>query len=206
MRRVYVTHCMPSFCQMIRKCKCVYQNRLWKKHEGVYVYLALRTTLIPLPLFLPLFLPLLLFLLVSPKQKIIQPYPFSFTCQKQKKKLPTNFTNIILLLFITYNTFDFYGRRMQLLHLYGPHVFEEAVIDPIKTMKKDVLPRFVVSDICQELINNLALCEPLPSADMLQVVAPSSDEVIHIVTHTILHNINSQTIYNIIITLITLKR
>ena len=72
-----------------------------------------------------------------------------------------------------------------MLHLYGPHVFEEAVIDPIKTMKKDVLPRFVVSDICMELINNLALCEPLPGEDQLQVVAPSNDEVtiLHFWTH-----------------------
>jgi hypothetical protein len=34
-------------------------------------------------------------------------------------------------------------KRIDLLSLYGPHVFEEAVIDPIKTMSKDVLPRFL---------------------------------------------------------------
>ena len=74
---------------------------------------------------------------------------------------------------------------MQLLHLYGPQVFEEAVIDPIKTMKKDVLPRFVVSDICQELFNQMALCEPLPLENQLEVVAPSNDEVNTLSSQTI---------------------
>ena len=66
-------------------------------------------------------------------------------------------------------------RRMKLLHMYGPHVFEEACLDPIKTMKKDVIPRFLVSDICDELMNQLALCDPLPITTLLDVSAPEDD-------------------------------
>ena len=36
-------------------------------------------------------------------------------------------------------------RRIELFDLYGPEVFSEALLDPIKTMHKDVLPRYLVS-------------------------------------------------------------
>jgi hypothetical protein len=55
-------------------------------------------------------------------------------------------------------------KRIDLLHLYGPNVFEEAVLDPIKTMRKDVLPRFLQSNDYLAMIENLASCDPLPPA------------------------------------------
>ena len=36
-------------------------------------------------------------------------------------------------------------RRMLLLDLYGPNVFAEALLDPIKTINEDMLPRFLAS-------------------------------------------------------------
>jgi hypothetical protein len=60
-------------------------------------------------------------------------------------------------------------KRINLIHLYGPHVFEEACIDPVKTMKKDVLPRFLRSDIFRTMIQSLAKLEPLPPACQLIV-------------------------------------
>ena len=36
-------------------------------------------------------------------------------------------------------------RRMLLLDLYGPDVFAEALLDPLKTINRDVLPRFLAS-------------------------------------------------------------
>jgi len=92
--------------------------------------------------------------------------------------------------------------RMKLIHLYGPHIFEEAVrtharplfhsacvsrltacvavcvcvlllrlqvLDPIKTMKKDVLPRFLASELAENLFVNLAMCDPLPDKSTLNV-------------------------------------
>jgi hypothetical protein len=53
-------------------------------------------------------------------------------------------------------------KRINLIHLYGPHIFEEACIDPIKTMKKDVLPRFLTSEIFRTMIKSLVALEPLP--------------------------------------------
>lgn len=66
-------------------------------------------------------------------------------------------------------------KRLGLIHLYGPEVFEEACIEPIKTMKKDILPRFLVSDIAARMVFNVASCEPhTPPASDLIVPPPKS--------------------------------
>ena len=66
-------------------------------------------------------------------------------------------------------------KRIGLLHLYGPKVFEEATREPIKTMKKDILPRFLVSDTFQKMIVNVSSCEPTPPpASELKVPPPRS--------------------------------
>lgn len=66
-------------------------------------------------------------------------------------------------------------KRIRLLHLYGPEVFEEATREPIKTMKKDILPRFLSSDIFRRMIANVASCEPTPPpASDLKVPPPES--------------------------------
>eukprot|EP00596_Hydrurales_sp_CCMP1899_P001135 CAMPEP_0119052002 /NCGR_PEP_ID=MMETSP1177-20130426/73441_1 /TAXON_ID=2985 /ORGANISM="Ochromonas sp, Strain CCMP1899" /LENGTH=296 /DNA_ID=CAMNT_0007031417 /DNA_START=330 /DNA_END=1220 /DNA_ORIENTATION=+ len=64
-------------------------------------------------------------------------------------------------------------KRIKLLHLYGPHVFDEAVLDPIKTMKKDVLPRFLQSTTFRAMIHSLASCDTLPPASNLSLPPPS---------------------------------
>jgi hypothetical protein len=43
-------------------------------------------------------------------------------------------------------------KRIQFLHLYGPAIFDEALIDPILTMKKDMLPRFKDSDTVNRMV------------------------------------------------------
>ena len=66
-------------------------------------------------------------------------------------------------------------KRLGLIHLYGPEVFEEACIEPIKTMKKDILPRFLVSDVAARMVFNVASCEPhTPPASELIVPPPKS--------------------------------
>jgi len=41
--------------------------------------------------------------------------------------------------------------RMKKFKVYGPEVFKEACIDPINTLVKDILPRFVVSDTFDDM-------------------------------------------------------
>jgi hypothetical protein len=65
-------------------------------------------------------------------------------------------------------------RRISLLHLYGPDVFEEACIDPIKTMTKDILPRFLASDLFTKMIVNIVSVDPPPPAAELKVPPPDS--------------------------------
>jgi hypothetical protein len=47
--------------------------------------------------------------------------------------------------------FDNTIKRLKLLNLYGPHVFDETMIDPMKTLAKDIYPRFIVSEYFREL-------------------------------------------------------
>jgi hypothetical protein len=63
---------------------------------------------------------------------------------------------------------------MQLVHLYGPSVFEEACLDPIKTMTKDILPRFLQSNIYRRMVEDVATCDPPPPAADLKVPPPGS--------------------------------
>ena len=66
-------------------------------------------------------------------------------------------------------------KRIGLLHLYGPEVFEEACLEPIQTMRKDILPRFLISEVADRMIVNVASCEPkTPAAVHLKVPPPDS--------------------------------
>ena len=67
------------------------------------------------------------------------------------------------------------SKRLQLIHLYGPHIFDEACMDPLKTAKKGILPRFLKSDIAKTLIVEISSCEnvvAIKAADLDQIVAP----------------------------------
>jgi len=77
------------------------------------------------------------------------------------------------LLMVTNRT----AKRIKLLYLYGPSVFDEACTEPIKTAKKDIFPRFLASDMAKTLVENISACETLPSpADVeARVVVPAAD-------------------------------
>ena len=63
-------------------------------------------------------------------------------------------------------------KRVKLLSVYGPTIFDEACIDPILTMTKDILPRFKVSNTVNRMVMRVASSEPPPPATDL----PSSYE------------------------------
>lgn len=73
-------------------------------------------------------------------------------------------------------------KRLKLLHIYGKEVFSETLIDPMKTMRKDILPRFLNSEIYQELLKQIQSCYILPAAVMLVVPPPNSDATVDSLT------------------------
>lgn len=65
-------------------------------------------------------------------------------------------------------------RRMKEYNLYGPEVFKEARIDPMNTLIKDILPRFVVSSVYEEMLFYVKRLCDLPAANTLTVNPPNS--------------------------------
>jgi hypothetical protein len=96
-------------------------------------------------------------------------------------------------------------KRLALFHIYGSEVFIEALFDPLKTMRKDILPRFLVSDHYRELLRRLDSISTLPPASSLEVQAPESDTKVDTLTQKdlnsgladldVLDSINDRTIY-----------
>ena len=75
---------------------------------------------------------------------------------------------------ISNNVLDKTKKRIQLISLYGAGVFEEASIDPLITLERDVLPRFRNSTCCHDMIISLSFCEPPPPAASLEVLPPGN--------------------------------
>lgn len=68
------------------------------------------------------------------------------------------------------------SRRMRLIHVYGEMAFYEALEEPLKTMKKDILPRFVASRYHSRLKMRLSSLHPLPSSSDLVIESPDNIE------------------------------
>lgn len=67
--------------------------------------------------------------------------------------------------------------RMRHFAAYGPHVFDEAVLDPLKTMSRDILPRFLNSATCTKMLRMLGTVNPLPSGADLVVDPPDNQRL-----------------------------
>lgn len=63
--------------------------------------------------------------------------------------------------------------RLKYLDLYGPHVFDETLIDPMKTLNADVRPRFIHSAYYNSMVIRLENLYPLPNKDSLELASPS---------------------------------
>lgn len=71
-------------------------------------------------------------------------------------------------------------QRLEHLHLYGTELFQEALIDPMKTLKRDVLPRFLVSDYHAKLeTRSEIVAGNLPSALNFILPSPESSKVLY---------------------------
>lgn len=62
--------------------------------------------------------------------------------------------------------------RMELVRLYGPAVFNEALYDPLVTLRNDTLPRFKTSILFAVMTAMSHFCSKLPSADTFDLPAP----------------------------------
>ena len=67
--------------------------------------------------------------------------------------------------------------RISHVNEYGPEVFEEATIDPLKTMRKDVLPRFLVSPYYRDLKIRLKAIGQLPLAESFSIDPPEASDL-----------------------------
>ena len=65
-------------------------------------------------------------------------------------------------------------KRMDLVHMYGPSVFNEALYDPLVTLRNDTLPRFKTSYLFQAMTVRVNFCIKLPSAETLDIPPPRS--------------------------------
>ena len=75
---------------------------------------------------------------------------------------------------ISNNVIEKTRKRIKLISLYGAAVFEEACIDPLITLERDVLPRFRKSNCGHDMIISLSYCEPPPPAAALEVLPPGN--------------------------------
>lgn len=70
--------------------------------------------------------------------------------------------------------------RLENLHIYGREVFQEALMDPLKTLKRDVLPRFLSSKIYESYQSRIALIDGhLPTAKELELTPPTESKVLY---------------------------
>jgi hypothetical protein len=66
------------------------------------------------------------------------------------------------------------AERTKRLNYYGPGVFTESLFDPIKTLRRDIYPRFSKSQHFAELKKRMKSLEILPSANELSLPLPPS--------------------------------
>jgi hypothetical protein len=65
-------------------------------------------------------------------------------------------------------------RRVLLVHAYGPDIYDEVLLDPLKTIRRDIMPRFLASPIFLELEMRAENLKARPSASSLVVETPTS--------------------------------
>lgn len=64
-------------------------------------------------------------------------------------------------------------KRIKHIHVYGREVFGETVIDPIKTIRRDIFPRFIVSEQYKLLSTYKSSLDHLPQGNKLRLTKPN---------------------------------
>lgn len=65
-------------------------------------------------------------------------------------------------------------QRIKHIHLYGKGVFAEALFDPVKTIHRDIYPRFITAEEFRLMKQYIATAESLPNASKLKLAKPPS--------------------------------
>lgn len=99
-------------------------------------------------------------------------------------------TNAIIEVCLPYEILDNTQRRIRLFKIYGPEIFDEAIVEPTKSMVRDIMPRYVSSEQFQEMMHRKNLCMYLPLAQDLKIPFPTSSRIIK------LANLTSENIFN----------
>lgn len=68
-----------------------------------------------------------------------------------------------------YNTIQ----RIKMLHIYGREAFSEALIDPIKTLHRDIYPRFLHSEHHAQLVRHASNINEKVAASSLRLPSPN---------------------------------
>lgn len=63
-------------------------------------------------------------------------------------------------------------KRMTLMNLYGPTLFDEVWMDHLTTLEKGIFPRFKISSISEDMVIFVALCEPPPPPPPVELKIP----------------------------------
>ena len=64
--------------------------------------------------------------------------------------------------------------RLEQLDAYCCHIYDEALIDPVKTIRRDIMPRFLVSDVNDRMNKTLEKIKTRPPSSSLSVPPPES--------------------------------
>lgn len=75
---------------------------------------------------------------------------------------------------LAYDILDNTQRRMTFFRSYGPDVFAEATLEPTKSMVRDILPRYMSSSHCAEMLKRRSMRDNLPPACDLKIPFPQN--------------------------------
>jgi hypothetical protein len=70
-------------------------------------------------------------------------------------------------------------RRISHLDLYGPDTFAEALLEPLRTIQMDILPRFFASKVYLKMRSFQLTSNPLPTAKSLFVPPPKKSKILN---------------------------
>ena len=70
-------------------------------------------------------------------------------------------------------------RRISHLDLYGPDTFAEALLEPLRTIQMDILPRFFASKVYFKMRAFQLKSNPLPSAKSIYVPPPNKSKTLN---------------------------
>lgn len=63
-------------------------------------------------------------------------------------------------------------KRIKYIHIYGHEVFSEALLDPVKTIQRDIYPRFIHSEEFKQMKVCQVSIDPLPCSTKLKLPKP----------------------------------